>query len=477
MPASALKPLTHFAHTCFQLGDRTVVPETPPPKSHTCTNATRASGDAGEALNLIPSDGYDSDFPDVSNVSNDRYEGGGVDGFGIARAHQAASAGAGVAASVCESVGAALEMNRALARLFKDKRVSTNAAIPALRPAATVVGTRTYVDVLWQDGSTTRRIAARDLVPQLHLGEHDFWPGQFVTRRADDRNPPRADGGTAAAGAAGVADIAAALGAGADAAAVPRHGQTGVAPAGAPGGAGDSSSEVATLSPSASSRRWTSSSAWRRCGGFPPTRRSPIRARTPCGGSRRRSGGSISDLEPRWNVRTTASGFPCTRFARTRSTGFGSGISSSRRRGSTPSSRGGRKRASRSLACSRTPRRTCSTWRATKKRLRTENDGDEEDSDASSEYEDADDADASASTPVSVAIEAARAARAARVEGTPLHPGEDRTSRSVREKPLVPPDAASLAWVGEVIGASGGFIRVAWGTAPSRTATPSSRGW
>ena len=79
----------------------------------------------------------------------------------------------------------------------------------------------------------------------------------------------------------------------------------------------------------------------------------------------------------------------------------------------------------------------------------TENDGDEEDSDASSEYEDADDADASASTPVSVAIEAARAARAARVEGTPLHPGEDRTSRSVREKPLVPPDAASLAWVGE----------------------------
>ena len=41
----------------------------------------------------------------------------------------------------------------------------------------------------------------------------------------------------------------------------------------------------------------------------------------------------------------------------------------------------------------------------------TENDGDEEDSDASSEYEDADDADASASTPVSVAIEAARAAR------------------------------------------------------------------
>ena len=240
MPASALKPLTHFAHTCFQLGDRTVVPETPPPKSHTCTNATRASGDAGEALNLIPSDGYDSDFPDVSNVSNDRYEGGGVDGFGIARAHQAASAGAGVAASVCESVGAALEMNRALARLFKDKRVSTNAAIPALRPAATVVGTRTYVDVLWQDGSTTRRIAARDLVPQLHLGEHDFWPGQFVTRRADDRNPPRADG--RAAGAAGVADIAVA---GRRRRRRPAR-QTGVAPAGAPSGAA-TSSEVATL--------------------------------------------------------------------------------------------------------------------------------------------------------------------------------------------------------------------------------------
>ena len=173
MPASALKPLTHFAHTCFQLGDRTVVPETPPPKSHTCTNATRASGDAGEALNLIPSDGYDSDFPDVSNVSNDRYEGGGVDGFGIARAREAASAGAGVAASVCESVGAALEMNRGWRVCLKTNAFRKTRRFP-LRPAATVVGTRTYVDVLWQDGSTTRRIAARDLVPQLHLGEHDF---------------------------------------------------------------------------------------------------------------------------------------------------------------------------------------------------------------------------------------------------------------------------------------------------------------
>ena len=39
MPASALRPLTHFAHTCFQLGDKAVVPETPPPKSHAAGRA------------------------------------------------------------------------------------------------------------------------------------------------------------------------------------------------------------------------------------------------------------------------------------------------------------------------------------------------------------------------------------------------------------------------------------------------------
>ena len=462
MPASALKPLTHFAHTCFQLGDRTVVPETPPPKSHTCTNATRASGDAGEALNLIPSDGYDSDFPDVSNVSNDRYEGGGVDGFGIARAHQAASAGAGVAASVCESVGAALEMNRALARLFKDKRVSENAAIPALRPAATVVGTRTYVDVLWQDGSTTRRIAARDLVPQLHLGEHDFWPGQFVTRRADDRNPPRADGGTAAAGAAGVADIAAALGAGADAAAVPRHGQTGVAPAGAPGGAGDSSSEVATLSPfgvveTVDQLERVATVRW-----LPPDAAFP----DPCANTMRWVAaeerwvdfGSRAAVE-REDDRERVSVYE---IREDEEYGFRLGdivVAPSR----FDAELARRKEKGEPFACMLAHAEKDLLDLESDEERRTENDGDEEDSDVSSEYEDADDADASASTPVSVAIEAARAARAARVEGTPLHPGEDRTSRSVREKPLVPPDAASLTWVGEVIGASGGFIRVAWG--------------
>jgi hypothetical protein len=157
-----------------------------------------------------------------------------VDGDGIVRSHKTASAGAGVAASVCESVGVALDVNRGLRRLFKNVEKSNgapfdpvaNKPIPLLRPAATVVGTHTYVDVRWQDGSVTRRVAAKDLVPQLHLGEHDFWPGQFVARRADDRNPPLANGGVAASGAAGVADIAAALGGPqtVNAAPEPRHG-------------------------------------------------------------------------------------------------------------------------------------------------------------------------------------------------------------------------------------------------------------
>ena len=59
------------------------------------------------------------------------------------------------------------------------------ALVPPIRPTAVIVGTHTRVDVHWQDGTKTRRVLSRDLVPILHLGEHDFWPEQFVARREE----------------------------------------------------------------------------------------------------------------------------------------------------------------------------------------------------------------------------------------------------------------------------------------------------
>ena len=62
---------------------------------------------------------------------------------------------------------------------------------PPIHPCAIIIATRTFVDVHWQDGSVTHRVPSRDLVPITHGGEHDFLPGQFVSRRSedDDVNP------------------------------------------------------------------------------------------------------------------------------------------------------------------------------------------------------------------------------------------------------------------------------------------------
>ena len=61
---------------------------------------------------------------------------------------------------------------------------------PPIHPCAIIIATRTFVDVHWQDGSVTHRVPSRDLVPITHGGEHDFLPGQFVSRRSEDDDAP-----------------------------------------------------------------------------------------------------------------------------------------------------------------------------------------------------------------------------------------------------------------------------------------------
>ncbi len=490
MPASALRPLTHFAHTCFQLGDRTVVPETPPPKSHSSRRrmsdetSAAVAGDS-EILSASDPDGYDSDFPDVSSSSNDRYEGGGVDGDGIVRSHKTASAGAGVAASVCESVGVALDVNRGLRRLFKNVEKSNgapfdpvaNKPIPLLRPAATVVGTHTYVDVRWQDGSVTRHVAAKDLVPQLHLGEHDFWPGQFVARRADDRNPPLANGGVAASGGAGVADIAAALGGPQTVNAVPepRHGHTfsGDDVVGSVVGM-NAESPAATLSPfgvvetvdqleRVATVRWLPPDSAFPDASFNTMRWVAAEERWvdfgPEAASREDDRERVSVYEIREDDEY----------------GFRLGdIVVAPSRFDAELERRVRIGAPRECMLARSERDLLDLESDDEKDDESSSDDeddevarggntprassdDEDDESSSSEYEEADDA---------TTVEPNTSGSTNREQAQPGEapaPGEDRTSRSVREKPLVPPDADSLTWVGEVIGASDGVIRVAWG--------------
>ncbi|KAJ3670630.1 hypothetical protein LUZ60_008056 [Juncus effusus] len=47
----------------------------------------------------------------------------------------------------------------------------------------TVSKTKTLISVLWQNGSVSTRLDPQTLIPITNLGDHDFWPGQFVLEK------------------------------------------------------------------------------------------------------------------------------------------------------------------------------------------------------------------------------------------------------------------------------------------------------
>lgn len=52
--------------------------------------------------------------------------------------------------------------------------------------AALVMLTKTSVDVLWQNGTRSCGVPASSLVPVDYLGDHEFWPEQFVLERSSE---------------------------------------------------------------------------------------------------------------------------------------------------------------------------------------------------------------------------------------------------------------------------------------------------
>ncbi|EST06706.1 Ubiquitin-conjugating enzyme, E2 [Kalmanozyma brasiliensis GHG001] len=49
-----------------------------------------------------------------------------------------------------------------------------------------IVGTKTELDVLWQDGTRTKEMAS-DMIPHVNLDEHESWPGDWVYWKSDDQ--------------------------------------------------------------------------------------------------------------------------------------------------------------------------------------------------------------------------------------------------------------------------------------------------
>lgn len=53
-----------------------------------------------------------------------------------------------------------------------------------------VVNTRTYVDLLWQDGTSSTRVPAFAVLSNRHLDAYDFFPGTFISQAPDDLDEP-----------------------------------------------------------------------------------------------------------------------------------------------------------------------------------------------------------------------------------------------------------------------------------------------
>lgn len=71
-------------------------------------------------------------------------------------------------------------------RVRRDKKVHKKEDI--LEQALLVVNTKTKVDILWQDGTTSFGIDSKVLFHVDNLGEHDFWPEQYVLEKGSEED-------------------------------------------------------------------------------------------------------------------------------------------------------------------------------------------------------------------------------------------------------------------------------------------------
>eukprot|EP00252_Welwitschia_mirabilis_P011751 TRINITY_DN2615_c0_g1_i2.p1 TRINITY_DN2615_c0_g1~~TRINITY_DN2615_c0_g1_i2.p1 ORF type:complete len:951 (+),score=252.41 TRINITY_DN2615_c0_g1_i2:255-2855(+) len=71
-------------------------------------------------------------------------------------------------------------------RVKREKKLQKNGEI--LEHALLVVNTDTKVDVLWQDGAMSLGVNAKTLFRVENLGEHDFWPDEYVLEKSTDDN-------------------------------------------------------------------------------------------------------------------------------------------------------------------------------------------------------------------------------------------------------------------------------------------------
>jgi ubiquitin-conjugating enzyme E2 O len=178
--AFELQRLAAFDDNTWQLGDRALIDrqtlrlaagssgesgaerqqqQVPPPASE----ATAAAATGGEAA---------TDEGDEAEEEDEEEEASGARGGARRRRGRRGRRGG---AARKATAAAAADAAAAAAAAAGDETTAV----------AVVIGTATFADVRWQDGSVSHNVPAVDLVPITHLVDTDFWPDEFVVEKSD----------------------------------------------------------------------------------------------------------------------------------------------------------------------------------------------------------------------------------------------------------------------------------------------------
>lgn len=165
-----LVPMNYFTHTYWEIGDRALLPEGF--RAH--VGDSGAMSDGGSETGIV--DALKGDPISSVTLSEATAESGAPGPSGSGEAPADSSGGVPRQRRLSKQ-----QLRRTTKRERKASRKDKNS-----ESAALVVNTRTIVDVLWQDGTKSSKVSACSLIPVDHLGDHDFWPEQYVLEQGSD---------------------------------------------------------------------------------------------------------------------------------------------------------------------------------------------------------------------------------------------------------------------------------------------------
>ncbi|KAI5067889.1 hypothetical protein GOP47_0016234 [Adiantum capillus-veneris] len=158
-----LKRLMNFSHTTWQLGDRALSPQRFSRKGLFMPSAPSeldAQSDNEVEAVESPEQGHDSESLEVGRSTSASGKESAMDSW--------------------------VAYRRKLRRRFTKHKKKALRKGDFYETALLIVGTKTRVDVLWQDGTRETGVDTCSLFPVDHVGDHDFWPEQHVMERGSD---------------------------------------------------------------------------------------------------------------------------------------------------------------------------------------------------------------------------------------------------------------------------------------------------